>query len=351
MRGPSLGSGRRGASQCLRVNSRRLQTLATSPDLSPVTLAEIEAARGRIREYVRRTPTIEAELLREPVLPGSRLYLKLECLQVTGSFKARGAISKLLSLDPDTVAQGLVTASGGNHGVGVAYAGHVAGAPATVFFPRPTPPAKAEKVERWGAQVELEGEVWDDANVAALARAKRDGLCYVHPFADREVIAGQGTISLEILEDVPDIDVLVVAIGGGGLAAGLAAAAKAIRPDIRVLGVEPTGAPKILESLRAGKVIQLAQVTTAAGTLAPRTSSEINFRMLRDLLDQIVLVSDEEMRQAARWLWLEMGIAAELSGAAAVAALLTHRVTIHAGEKVCALVCGAGTDGLRFTGV
>ena len=322
-----------------------------SPDLSPVTLAEVQAARGRIREHVRRTPLIEAELLREPLLKSSRLFLKLENLQVTGSFKARGAINKLLSLPMEEVERGLVTASGGNHGVGVAYAGYIASAPATVFFPRPTPPAKAEKVERWGAKVILEGEVWDDANVAALEMAKREGLCYVHPFADREVIAGQGTISLEILEDLADVDAIVVAIGGGGLAAGIAAAAKALKPDIRILGVEPTGAPKILESMKAGHVIQLAQVSTAAGTLAPRQSSEINFRMLRDLLDQIVLVSDEEMRQAARWLWLEMGIAAELSGAAAVAAILTHRVTIHAGEKVCALVCGSGTDGLRFTGV
>jgi threonine dehydratase len=320
-------------------------------DLTPVTLAEIEAAQGRIREHVRRTPLVEAELLREPVARGAKLLLKLECLQVTGAFKARGAISKLLSLPPSEVERGLVTASGGNHGVGVAYAGYVAGAPATVFFPHCTPPAKAEKVERWGAKVVLEGEVWDDANVAALEMARREGLCYVHPFADREVIAGQGTIGLEILDDLPDVDVLVIAIGGGGLAAGVAAAARARRPEVRIYGVEPVGAPTLLESLRANKVVELPSVTTAAGTLAPRKSSELNFRMVRDLLDRIVLVSDEEMRQAARWLWLEMGIAAELSGAAAVAAIQMQRTPIHAGEKACALVCGAGTDGMRFTGV
>ena len=282
----------------------------------------------------------------KPIDRTARFHLKLECLQVTGSFKARGAISKLLSLPASEVEKGLVTASGGNHGVGVAYAGWIARTPATVFFPRPTPPAKAEKVERWGAKVILEGEVWDDANVAALEMARREGLCYVHPFADGQVIAGQGSIGLEILEDLPDVDLVVIAIGGGGLIAGVAAALKARRPEVRIVGVEPVGAPKMLESLKAGRVIELSQITTAAGTLAPRKSSELNLKMIQELVESVVLVSDEEMRQAARWLWNEMGIAAELAGAATVAALLTGKIPVEAGEKVCALVCGAGTDGL-----
>jgi threonine dehydratase len=207
------------------------------------------------------------------------------------------------------------------------------------------PPAKAEKLERWGAQVVWEGEVWDDADAAARAVALDSGRTYVHPFADPAVIAGQGTIGLEILEDDPAVDVLLVAIGGGGLISGVATAVKALRPQIRVVGVEPVGAPKITESLRAGRVVTLDRIATAANTLAPRSSAELNFEIIRRTVDEVVLVSDEEMRDAARWLWFETGVAAELSGAAALAALLAGRVAVET-QRVCALVCGAGTDGL-----
>lgn len=327
-----------------------LETAAGTAVL-PLGIEDIRRARQRIGQHVRRTPLIEARLLREPIAPSCRLWLKLECLQVTGSFKARGAVSKLLSLDRAAVGRGLVTASGGNHGVGVAYAGWIAGTPATVYFPRPTPSAKVERVERWGARVVLEGDVWDEANDAAKAHAERDGLAYVHAFADREVIAGQGTIGLEVLEDAPQIDRVVIAVGGGGLIAGVAMAVRTLRPDVRITGVEPVGAPTLRASLDAGRVVELPQVTTAAGTLAPRRSSELNFNLVREWVDDIVLVSDEEMRHAARWLWLEMGIAAELSGAAALSALQTGRVVPRAGESVCVLVCGAGSDGLRADAV
>ena len=304
------------------------------------------AAAGRIAGRVRRTPLIDAMALREPAPEGCRLSLKLECLQVTGSFKARGVMNKLALLSDDEIARGLVTASGGNHGLGVAYGGWLTGAKATVYLGRNTPAVKAERLAAWGAAVCFEGAGWDEANHAALAHAERDGLSYIHPFADEAVIAGQGTVALEIIEDAPDTALLIVPIGGGGLIAGVAAAAKAMNPDIRVIGVEPSGAPTLYESLRAGRVVTLDAVDTAANTLAPRRSAEINFALIRDHVDDIVLVGDEEMRQAARWLWREMGVAAELAGAASVAALRQGGIDLPPGARVCAVVSGTGDAGM-----
>jgi threonine dehydratase len=310
-----------------------------------VQLADVEAARRRISPHIRRTPLLDAGSLAGGA-DGSRLTLKLENLQVTGSFKARGATNKVLTLPPAQAQRGLVTASGGNHGLGVAFAGRLAGAPVTIYLPANVPPAKAAKLERWGARVVRHGEVWDDANDAALEAARREGTAYVHPFADPAVIAGQGTLALEILEDAPETDLLLVAIGGGGLIAGVATAAKGLRPDVRILGVEPVGAPTLHASLRAGAVVELPEVTTTANTLAPRRSHETNFAIIRDKVEDVVLVTDDEMREAARWLWFEAGIAAELSGAAAVAALRAGKVPLDGARSVCAVICGAGTDGL-----
>ena len=309
-----------------------------------IEIAAIQQAQRRLANHIRRTPLIHADPLLRTV-PADRLTLKLESLQVTGSFKARGATNKVLTLAPGEAERGLVTASGGNHGLGVAYAGHLAVVPATIYLPANVPPAKAEKLERWGARVVWEGQVWDDADAAAREDAARSGATYVHAFADPAVIAGQGTVGLEILEDDPETNLLLVAIGGGGLISGVASAVKALRPATRIVGVEPAGAPTLHESLRAGRVITLDRITTVANTLAPRSSAAINLEIIRRTVDEIVLVDDEEMRAAARWLWFEMGIAAELSGAAAVAALLAGRVDA-AGRRACALICGAGTDGL-----
>ena len=310
-----------------------------------VTLDDVRAATSRIAGRVRRTPILRARPLRDWPLD-AELTLKLESLQATGSFKARGATNKLLTLDPAAVARGLVTASGGNHGLGVAYAAWQARVPARIYLPTSTPPAKAEKLRAWGAEVVMHGAVWDEANDEATAAAGRDGLAYVHPFADPAVIAGQGTTALELLEDAPELDALVVAIGGGGLIAGAALAAKAVKPSIRVIGVEPVGAPTLKESLAAGRLVTLERIATEAGTLAPRRSAELNLELVRRHVDEIVLVSDDEMRRAARWLWFECAVAAELSGAAAVAALLSGAWTPPAGASIGALVCGAGPDGL-----
>jgi threonine dehydratase len=313
-----------------------------------ISLSDFQAAAERLRGRVRRTPLLSAAPLRSSL--SCELTLKLESLQVTGSFKARGATHKVLTLSSEEIERGLATASGGNHGLGVAYAGRQAGARVTIFLPANAPPSKAEKLREWGAEVIWEGAVWDEANVAALAAAERHGWTYVHAFADPAIIAGQGTIGLEILEDAPEIAVLVVSIGGGGLISGVAAAAKAVKPGIRVIGVEPVGAPTLYESVKAGRVIELSEIRTAANTLAPRKSDALNLAIIQENVDEIVLVTDDEMRDSARWLWFETGIAAELSGAAAVAAIRTGKVRVSPGEPVCAIICGAGVDGVELAG-
>ena len=309
---------------------------------APVSLETIRAAAARIAGNVRRTPVLEAAALREPPAPGT-LCLKLECLQVTGSFKPRGALNKALGLD---VAGGLTTASGGNHGLGVAYAASVLGVPATVFLPTSTPDAKARKLRGWGATVRVTGSVFDEANEAALAHAEAEGAVYVHPFADPAVVSGQGTVGLELLEDVPDAETVFVAVGGGGLISGVATALRALKPSIRVIGVEPVGAPTLHNSLEAGALVTLERIETEAGTLAPLRSAPLNLELIAAGVDRIVLVDDEAMRKAARWLWFEAGVAAELSGAAALAALTAGAYRPEPDERVVAVVCGAGSDGL-----
>ncbi len=319
--------------------------MTRSPAGQPVSLSDIEAAAARIAGRVRRTPLIAAAPLAAP--PGDLdLLLKLENLQITGSFKPRGATNCLLQLDPALVARGVITASGGNHGLAVAYAGRQAKTSAVIYLPEGTPRDKADKLAAWGAEVAIEGKVWNEANEAAVARAERDGRAYLHPFADPRVIAGQGTVGLEILDDAPELDQVIVAIGGGGLVSGVATALKALKPEIRVSGVEPVGAPTLKRSLEAGKLVTLAEIATAAGTLAPARSEQINLDIIARTVDEIVLVDDAEMRDAARWLWFELGIAAELSGAAAMAALLQGRVAAAPGARICVLVCGAGRDGI-----
>ncbi len=314
-------------------------------ETGPVTLADIEEAAERIKGRVRRTPCLRARFNRTPLHAGE-LLLKLECLQVTGSFKARGANNAVLQLDEAALKRGVVTASGGNHGLAVAYAGHASQTSTVVYLPESSPPVKAERLRAWGARVVIEGEVWDDANQAAVERAERNGLTFIHPFSDPAVIAGQGTVGREMLEQSPHIDMLLVAIGGGGLISGIATAAKAIKPGIKVVGVEPVGAPTLKESLACGALVTLPKIETEAGTLAPRRSAEINLEIIRNTVDDIVLVTDEDMREAARWLWFEMGLATELSGAAAVAALQSGKVTAPAQTTIAAVVCGAGSDGI-----
>ena len=251
----------------------------TAPETPRVTLDDIEAAAERIKGRVRRTPCLRSRFTLAPLHDGP-LLLKLECLQVTGSFKARGANNAVLGLDRAALGRGIITASGGNHGIAVAYAGHASGARTVIYLSENVPAAKADRLRAWGAEVVVEGALWDDANEAAMARAERDGLRYIHPFADPAVIAGQGTVGREVLKQSPGIDVLVVAIGGGGLISGVATAAKAMAPGIRVVGVEPVGAPTLSAALAAGAVTTLDTIETDAVTLARQCALAFGFQEL-----------------------------------------------------------------------
>lgn len=311
-----------------------------------ITIDDIEAAAARIAGQVRRTPTLAADCLKEPLPVAADVILKLELLQATGSFKARGATNRLLATDPSVLAKGIVAASGGNHGLATARAGFLAGVPTTIYLPDNATPAKIEKLEAWGATTHIVGSAWHEANAAALDHVARTGAAYFHPFADPFVVAGQGTVALEILEEIPDVDVVLVAVGGGGLISGVGRAIKSRRPATRVIGVEAAGCPLLLRALEAGSNIGLDQVTTSVATMACAKTEDAIFETVRDTADGFVLVSDEEMLRAARWLWFEMGLAADLSGAAAIAALREGRVALADGETVCAIVCGAGPDAL-----
>ncbi len=317
-----------------------------------IELQDFRAARKAISPHMRLTPIFEARnfgdisgfALREHI---PEMFLKLENMQVSGSFKARGAMNAALALDPSERSAGLCTASGGNHGMGVIHAARSLAVPVKIFLPTNTPKPKVEKLRAQGVDVVLTGAVWDDANRAAMEHARESGMAYIHPFADPKVIAGQGTIALELLEQQPDLDTLVVAIGGGGLISGVATAARLLRPSIRVIGVEPTGAATLFESLKANEVVTLPSVNTAATSLAPRQSSALNVDLIGKNVDRIALVSDEEMHKAAKWLWKEFGISVELSAAAGMAAIMTDRLGIENPGRVGVIVCGTGTDGLE----
>lgn len=311
-----------------------------------IELEDIEAAQRRIAGNVRTTPVMQATALRDGIGGDFELWLKLELLQATGSFKARGATNKLLSLDKAALERGVVTASGGNHGLATARAAHMAGVPAAIFLPTNAAPAKVEKLRAWGAEVRIVGDAWHESNDAALAYNREAGAAYFHPFADPLVVAGQGTLGLECLEQIDGLDTILVAMGGGGLVSGVSTALKALKPSVRVIGIEAEGSPVLLRALEAGRNIALDRVTTSVATMSCAKTDDSIFETVRARVDEIVLVSDDEMRVAAKWLWFELGLAADLSGAAAIAALQAARVKPGAGAVVCAIVCGAGPDGV-----
>ena len=310
-----------------------------------IELEDVRVAEKRIAGQVRRTPVMEATALQQPVSQ-ARISLKLELLQATGSFKARGATNKLRATSQEQLQKGIVTASGGNHGLATARAGKLAGVPTTIFLPENVSPPKLAKLKKWGADVRITGKVWDESNVAALKFAEETGAAYFHPFADPLIAAGQGTLGLEILDALPTIDTILVAIGGGGLISGLSVAMKALKPSLRIIGIEPVGAPTLHDSLKAGRVVTLEKVTTSVPTMAAARTDERNFELVKKHVESIVLLEDDEMKEAARWLWFELGIAADLSGAASVAALMTGKFRPSPDSHVCALICGAGPDGI-----
>ncbi len=307
-----------------------------------ITLSDIQSARQRIHGYVRHTPVITARntLTHAP----ETLHLKLENLQVAGSFKTRGVFNTLLQLSDAAKARGVVAASGGNHGVALAYAASRLGIPAAVFLPTSVSDDRVKRAEVWGAQVIQVGSAWDDAHAAAVAYANERNLAYVHPFDAVATIAGQGTVGLELLEDVPEMDIVLIAIGGGGLIAGMGLAIKSLKPDVRIIGIEPVGAASMKAAVDAGQVTTLPQVRTIADTLSPRAVSDLTLSLTREYVDEIVLVEDTAMIEGMRWLWRESNQLVEPAGAAVIAALQTGAVDIAGFKHPVALICGGNAS-------
>jgi threonine dehydratase len=321
--------------------------LSLDASISGVSIDMVEAAASRIRGYVRRTPMIEVVQVRDAPTRNP-LYLKLESLQVTGAFKAHGAMNRLLTTPAEALKRGIVTASGGNHGVAVARAGFLAGVPTTVYLPPNASRAKINSLSQWNATARIIGERWDDADAAAQSQAERDGCVYFHPFKDPEVVAGQGTVALEMLEDVPDANVYVVAIGGGGLIAGVATVVHARNPRARIFGVEPVGSPTLHAALVAGGPVQLERPWTRVATMPCGMTAQMIYDIVAKHVEEIVLVEDERLLEAARWIRSEFSIRADLSAAAAIAALRLGKIPLKQGERIATLICGADDAALAM---
>lgn len=301
-------------------------------------LGAIRAARQRIAIYLRHTPLAPMSML-HPDLP-PQIQLKLENLQVSGSFKSRGAFNTLLQLDQRQRERGIIAASAGNHGVGVAYAAWRLGVPAVVYLPLTANSDRVARIAAWGVEVIQAGITWDDAHATAQAHAAAEGKVYVHPFDAAATVEGQGTLGLELIDDVPELDCVLVAIGGGGLISGVAAAIKQSRPNVRVIGVEPTGAASMYSSVEAGRLVNLPEIHTIADTLATRSVGERTLALTQRYVDDIVLVEDAWMVAAMRWLWAEYNQLVEPAGAAALAALLSGAVAVDRCVRPVALICG-----------
>jgi threonine dehydratase len=303
-----------------------------------LSLDVIEQARARIAPFVRHTPLLPPPSARRKLPAGLRL--KLENLQVSGSFKARGVFNHLTQLDDAQRRRGVAAASGGNHGLALAYGAQQLGIPATVYLPERASADRVARVQALGARVVLHGAAWDDAHARATADAAADGLTYIHPFDDLRTLAGQGTLGLELLDDLPRLDCVLIAIGGGGLIAGAAAAIKQRSSGVRIIGVEPVGAPSMSRSLEAGRVQPLESVQTIADTLAPRAVSERTLALTQRHVDEVVLVDDAQMVAAMRWLWAECNQLVEPAGAAVIAALLSGAVELRGARCPAAVICG-----------
>ena len=286
-----------------------------------VQLAEIQAAAPRIASLARRTPVLEAS-----VPACARLFLKCENMQPAGAFKIRGAANMLQQLPPAERAHGVITYSSGNHGQAVALAAKSLGVPAVIVMPTTAPPIKVEGVRRCGAEVIFEDTTSADRRTRAEAEAAARGLTIIPPFDHPWIIAGQGTAGLEVLEQVPDAALVLVPVGGGGLASGVAAAVKQSRPDVRVIGVEPRGANAMQRSLEAGHPVTIARSQSIADGLLPVRPGDLTFAHVQAFIDEVVTVADEDIVAALRWLYYDARLVVEPSGATALAALLSGAV-------------------------
>ena len=261
-----------------------------------LTLKEFKEARGVLAPVIRATPLTYSPAFSKAT--GNHVYIKPENMQLTGAYKIRGAYYKISTLTQEEKARGLVTASAGNHAQGVAFAAQHAGVEATIVMPTTTPLVKVNNTRDYGAKVVLHGETFDDAAALAAQLAEEEGLTYVHPFNDPTLATGQGTISYEIFQDLPDVDVILVPIGGGGLAAGVSTLAKLLNPNVTVIGVEPTGAASMKASLEAGHVVTLDHVETIADGVAVKTPGDKIFPYIQKNIDEIITIDDDELVDA-----------------------------------------------------
>jgi threonine dehydratase len=307
-----------------------------------LTSEDFTEARATITGLVHRTPLFSSRSL--SARTGSPIWLKAENLQKTGSFKPRGAFNKVRHLPRRELTNGVITASAGNHGQALAYVAAHEKIPGFVVMPEGANPSKIAAVKAYGAEAILHGQLWDDAYARSQELAIERALVYVHPFKDRHILAGQGTVALEIAEDLPDVGAILVPIGGGGLIAGMAMALREVKAGVLIIGVEPVGSANMLTSRQKGKAFDLPAVTTIADGLATKkTDSEI-FEIINSLVDELVTVTDEEILLAIPFLLERAKLLAEPAGAATVAALLAGKAAVPAGKPTVAVVSGGNFD-------
>lgn len=306
--------------------------------MTPLTTADFQAARAIADPYIHRTPIIPSATLSD--LTGANILLKAELFQRTGSYKIRGPLNVLSKMSAADKARGIICSSAGNHAQGVAYAARVHGVPATVVMSVNAPAAKVNATRAYGATVIQHGEIWDDAYARSREIQAERGLTYIHPFDDPILIAGQGGVGLEIAEDVPDVDYVIVPIGGGGLISGVAMAIKAAYPKAKVIGVESTGAPAMSRSISEGKRVVLDSVTSIVDGLVVRQVGENNFWVVQRYVDDIVLVDDADIFDSVVWLMERCKLVAEGAAAATVCALRTGKISIPKGKTAVCVLSG-----------
>lgn len=301
---------------------------------------EIEVAQNKIQKAILCTPTIYSDTLSE--LTGKKLFLKLENLQKTGSFKIRGAYYKLSQFSPSMKKAGVVAASAGNHAQGVAWASYLLGIHSTIVMPEGVSLAKQIATQSYGGQVLLFGQNTDEA-LRYAKKLTEDGKCFVHPFDDEQVIAGQGTIGLEILKEVPDVEAMIIPVGGGGLISGIATIVKKRRPRVRIIGVQSIHAPSAFYSLKRKKIVEVNVKPTLADGIAIRRVGEVTFPMIQQGVDEMVTVNEDEIASAILTLMERKRVIAEGAGAAPLAALLSERLKIRS-KKVVLIISGGNID-------
>jgi threonine dehydratase len=306
-----------------------------------VSLSAVQDAEQRIAGHIIRTPLVYSPTFSG--LTGARVYLKLETLQKAGSFKVRGATNKILLNKKKVEGRGVVAASAGNHAQGVAVAAHLAGVPATIVMPVWASIAKQEATRGYGAEVVLAGENLEES-IARAKELEQQGRLFVHPFDDPDVIAGQGTIGLEILQDLPETDMIVVPVGGGGLIAGIATAAKELRPSCRIIGVQAAGCPSATEALRIGQPVCVIPQRTLADGIRVAQAGALTLPVIRRLVERIVLVDEDEIADAILWLIERKKVIAEGAGAVPLAALLNGSVPVKPGSTVVLVISGGNID-------